>query len=94
MNMFLYFKPARFKRSTPDDLKIGTQNSPGRATSRSRSQPLIPGEREKVAQINVCIANKQMHDKHKGQLPLPKQGAQNAKRTEETHRQRAGQDQI
>ena len=27
--------------------------------------------REKVIQINVCIANKQMHDKHKDQLPLP-----------------------
>ena len=23
------------------------------------------------AQINVCITNKQMHDKHKDQLPLP-----------------------
>ena len=45
-----------------------------------------------MTQINVCIANKQMHDKHKDQLPLsPKQGDQNAKRTEETHRQRAGQ---
>ena len=50
----------------------GKQKSPGRATSRSRCQPPIPGGREKVAQINVCIANKQMHDKHKGQLPLPK----------------------
>ena len=29
------------------------------------------GRREKVAQTNVCIANKQMHDKHKDQLPLP-----------------------
>ena len=26
-----------------------------------------------MTQINVCIANKQMHDKHKDQLPLPKQ---------------------
>ena len=48
----------------------GKQKSPGRATSRSRSQPLTPGGREKVTQINVCIANKQMHDKHKDQLPL------------------------
>ena len=24
-----------------------------------------------MAQINVCTANKQMHDKHKDQLPLP-----------------------
>ena len=47
------------------------QKSPGRATSRSRKQPLTPGEREKVTQINMCIANKQMHDKHKDQLPLP-----------------------
>ena len=28
-------------------------------------------EEKKVTQINVCIANKQMHDKHKDQLPLP-----------------------
>ena len=54
----------------------------------------MPGGREKVTQINVCIANKQVHDKHKDQLPLPKQGDENAKRTEETHRQRAGQDQT
>ena len=49
----------------------GKQKSTGRATSRSRSQPLTPGERENVTQINVCIANKQMHDKYKDQLPLP-----------------------
>ena len=49
----------------------GKQKSPGRATSRSRSQPPTPGGREKVTQINVCIANKQMHDKYKDQLPLP-----------------------
>ena len=48
----------------------GKQKSPWRATSRRRSQPLTPG-REKVTQINVCIANKQTHDKHKDQLPLP-----------------------
>ena len=49
----------------------GKQKSPGRATNRSRSQPLTPGGREKVTQINVRIAtgNKQMHDKHKDQLP-------------------------
>ena len=47
------------------------QKSPGRATRRSRSQPLTPGGREKVTQINVYIANKHMHDKHKDQLPLP-----------------------
>ena len=50
--------------------KKSKHKSPGRATSRSRSQPLTPGGREKVTQINVCIANKQMHDKHKDQLPL------------------------
>ena len=50
----------------------GKQKSPGSATSRSCSQPLIPGGRETVTQINVCIANNQMHDKHKDQLPLPK----------------------
>ena len=51
------------------------------------------GGREKVTQINVYIANKQMHDKHKDQL-APKQGDQNANWTEETHRQRARQDQT
>ena len=55
----------------------GKQKSPKRATSRSRSQPPTPGGREKVTQIKVCIANKQMHDKNKDQ-----QGDQNAKRTE------------
>ena len=45
--------------------KKNVNRSPGRATSRSRSQPPIPGGREQVTQINVCIANKQMHDKHK-----------------------------
>ena len=47
-----------------------------------------------MTQINVCIANKQRHDKHKDQLPLPRAIDQNAKRTEETHRQKAGQDQT
>ena len=47
------------------------QKSPGRTTSRSHSQPPTPGGKEKVTQINVCIANKQMHDKHKDKLPLP-----------------------
>ena len=45
--------------------------NPGRAKSRSHSQPKIPGGREKVTQINMCTANKQMHDKHKDQFPLP-----------------------
>ena len=49
----------------------GKQKSPGRATSRSRSQLPTPGGREKVTQIKVCIANKQMYDKHEDQLPLP-----------------------
>ena len=52
-------------------LPKGKQKSPGRATSRSCSQPLTSGGREKVTQINVCKANRQMHDKHKDQLPLP-----------------------
>ena len=51
--------------------KKGKQKSPGRATSRSRSQTTTPGGREKVTQINVCTGDKQMHDKHKDQLPLP-----------------------
>ena len=28
-------------------------------------------EEEKKWQINLCLANKQMHNKHKDQLPLP-----------------------
>ena len=48
-------------------MQKGKQKSPWRATSRSRSQPLTPEGREKVTQINVCIGNKQMHDKHKDQ---------------------------
>ena len=52
-------------------MQKGKQKSPGRTTSKSRSQPQTPGGREKVTQINMCIANKQMHDKHKDQLPLP-----------------------
>ena len=34
------------------------------------ANPPTPGGREKVTQINACIANIQMHDKHKNQLPL------------------------
>ena len=52
-------------------IKKGKQKSPGRAISRSRSQPPTRGGREKATQINMCIAYKQMHDKHKDQLPLP-----------------------
>ena len=51
--------------------KKGKEKTPERATSRRRSQSLTPGRREKVTQINVSIANKQMHDKHKDQLPFP-----------------------
>ena len=54
-----------------EHMKRGKQKSPGRATSRSRSQPPTPGRREKVTQTNVWIANKQTHDKHKDQFPLP-----------------------
>ena len=72
----------------------GKQKSPRRVTSRSRNQPLTPGERENVTQINVWIANKQMQISTKTSFLFPKQGDQNAKRTEETHRQRAGQDQT
>ena len=53
------------------DKHKGKQKSPGRATSKGCSQPLTPGGREKVTKINVCISNKQMHDKHKDQLLLP-----------------------
>ena len=73
-------------------MKKGKQESQGRATSRSRSQSLIPGGREKVTQINVCIANKCMISTNTSFL-FTNKGDQNAKRTEEPHRQRAGQDQ-
>ena len=51
----------------------GKQTSSGRATSRRRSQSLTPEGREKVTRINVCIANKQTHNRHKDQLPLPQE---------------------
>ena len=35
-----------------------------------------------MTQINVCIANKQMHDKHKDQLPLPQARWSKCKRTD------------
>ena len=34
------------------------------------ANPWHQDEEKKVTQIYVCIANKQMHDKHKDQLPL------------------------
>ena len=46
--------------------------------------------KRKVTQINVCIANNKCTIGTKTSAPFPKQGDQNAKRTEETHRQRAG----
>ena len=58
------------------------------------ANPCHQKEEKKVTQINVCIANKQMHDKHKTSPLFPKQDDQNAKRSEETRRQRAGQDQT
>ena len=42
----------------------------------------------------VCIANKQCTISTKTSSLFPKQGDQNAKRTEETYRQSAGQDQT
>ena len=36
-----------------------------------QAEPLTPEGREKVRRVDVCIANKQMHDKHKDQLPFP-----------------------
>ena len=71
--MLTFLLWSEFTTTDPDVrasvVKKGKQKSPGRATSRSRSQPLTPGGREKVTQINVCIANKQMHDKHKRPAP-------------------------
>ena len=61
--------------------------SPGSATSRIRSKPLTPGGRDKVTQISVCIANKQMHDKYKDQLPLPQARWLNARKKEETDKE-------
>ena len=77
-----------------DQTQKDKQKSPGRATSRSRSQPLTTGGREKVTQINVCIANNKCTISTKTSSLFPMQGDQNAKRTEETHRHRAGQDQT
>ena len=53
----------RYSRNLPAITQIqkGKQKSQGRAKSRRRSQPPTPGGRENVTQINVCIANKQMH---------------------------------
>ena len=59
------------------DTQKDKQKSPGRATSRSRSQPLTPEGREKVTKFNMCIANKQMHDKLKDQLPHPHKDRRN-----------------
>ena len=51
-----------FKRETEESRK----------SHKQKSQPTPDtGGREKVTQINMCIANKQMHEKHKDQLPLP-----------------------
>ena len=77
-----------------DTMQKGKQKSPGIATSRSCSQPLTPGGRQKMTQINACTANKQMHESTKTSFLFPKQGDQNDKRTEETYRQRAGQEQT
>ena len=39
--------------------------------AEAATNPRHQEEEKKMTQINVCIANKQMHDKHKDQLPLP-----------------------
>ena len=83
-NIFSYlFIIFYFKICTFNSKKVNrtVQEAP---EAEAAAKPPTPGGREKVTQINVCIANKQMHDKHKDQLPLlfPKQGDQNAKRTE------------
>ena len=57
-----HFKPKLYKKDK--------QKSPGRAIRGRRSQTLTPGERENLTQIDVYIANKQMHYKHKDQLSL------------------------
>ena len=51
-------------------LKWFVETSRG-ATIRRRSQPLTPKGREKGQKINACKINKQMHEKHITQLPLP-----------------------
>ena len=50
----------------------GKQKSPGRAKSQAEvvANPWHQ-EEEKKSQINMCIAMKQLHDKHKYQFPLP-----------------------
>ena len=70
------------------------QKSPGTATRKSHSQPLTPegwekGHRRTCAQpTNNCTRS------IKTSYLFPKQGDQNAKRTEETHKQRKRQDQT
>ena len=93
--IYCYIAPKKMKKKKSNlQSEKGKQKRLGRATSRSRSQPPTPGRREKVTQINVCIANNKCTISTKTSPFFPKQGDQNAKRTEETHRQRAGQDQT
>ena len=49
----------------------GEQKSPGTPQAEVAAYLWHQEEEKKVTQINVCLANKQMHDKHKDQLPLP-----------------------
>ena len=58
--MFVY-NEKRYTFQSLGESQKDKRKSPERATCRSRSQPQSPGGREKVTQINVCIANKQMH---------------------------------
>ena len=74
---------------------ISNASAQSRKIHKQKPQPTpTPGGRENVTLINVCIANKQMPISTKTSSLCPKQSDQNAKRTEETHRQRAGHDQT
>ena len=57
-------------RENKNRRKKGKQKSPGGSQAEAAANPRHHEEQKKW-QINVCIAYKQIHDKHKDQLPLP-----------------------
>ena len=69
----VYYKSSQGKQTDLillDFSKKGNRNVQEQPQAEVPANP-IPGGREKVTLINVCTAKKQMHDKHKDQLPLP-----------------------
>ena len=51
---------------------------------QSQTAANLRHEEEEKKDKNIHAQNKQMYEKHKDQLPLPKQGDQNAKTNRET----------